>query len=171
MNYKTRKQVSASKIIEVEIRLSDPCKNGHNDFAITGTVYEKNTQRGSLPWYVREDAITYKDRLWLFSSGGCIHDEITRYFPEFKTFVDLHLSNEQGMPMYAIENGNYHLSHNIEHAMSHFRASYDEMVQLRETRKVDPLAVAKYVTFMEPAWRKQAEQAKKQLQELINNQS
>ena len=75
--------------IAVEISLSDDCKNGHNDFSITADIYE---QRGSRYYHV---------------SCGCQHDEILKYFPEFQIFVDLHICDDNGVPMYPIANNPY----------------------------------------------------------------
>jgi hypothetical protein len=91
MIYITSKEVG-NEIIEVEIRLDDKCKNGHEDFSITADIYDKD-RRGD----------------WRFSKGGCCHDEILKYFPDFKIFVDLHLADFTGMPMYASTNGFYHI--------------------------------------------------------------
>ncbi len=89
LRYSTTKIVGDKKII-VKIRLNDECKNGHQDFAITADIYEK---RGNGQYY--------------HNSCGCLHDEIVKYFPQFKIFVDLHLSDYKGAPMYAVENGFY----------------------------------------------------------------
>lgn len=70
------------KFIKVKIRLDDECNNGHNDFSITG-----------------ETKFT----------GGCIHEEIIKHFPEFQIFIDLHLCDQAGVHMYIAENGFYHL--------------------------------------------------------------
>lgn len=78
--------------IIVKIRLDDQCKNGHQDFAITADLY-KAGRRG--------------DKNYL--AGGCCHEEILKHFPEFKIFVNLHLADAKGIPMYAVENGFYHL--------------------------------------------------------------
>jgi len=78
--------------IIAKIRLNDECKNGHQDFAITADIY-KAGKRG--------------DRNMI--SSGCCHDYILKAFPEFKIFVNLHLADAKGVPMYAIENGFYHL--------------------------------------------------------------
>lgn len=90
MIYKTSKMCNNEKYgygkIVVEIRLNDECKNGHQDFAITGTTSNGNR----------------------WESGGCIHDEILEQFPEYKIFVDLHLSDYNGMPMHFRANAIYH---------------------------------------------------------------
>jgi hypothetical protein len=41
--------------------------------------------------------------------GQC-HTEILRAFPKLAPIVALHLSDPDGVPMYAIENGRYHLA-------------------------------------------------------------
>lgn len=78
--------------IEIKIRLSDDCKNGICEFAITADVYEHAPSgRGRLRW----------------ARGGCCHDDILKYAPEFADFVRLHLSNVHGQPIYAVKNGLY----------------------------------------------------------------
>lgn len=77
----------------ITIRLNDECKNGHQDFAITANLYEYDAAR---------------DR-WINTGGGCCHAEILRIAPEFEKFVKLHLCDYLGRPMYAVENGFYHL--------------------------------------------------------------
>ena len=89
LKYTTTKIFGNTKI-QANIRLSDDCKNGHNDFAITGTVWEG-----------------YGKERWEQRASGCVHDEIVKFFPEFKMFVDLHLFDVSGDAMYAIENGLY----------------------------------------------------------------
>jgi hypothetical protein len=41
--------------------------------------------------------------------GGCCHKEILEVAPELQLFVDLHLCDFRGYPMYYIDNGYYHL--------------------------------------------------------------
>ena len=56
--------------LSVNIRLNDECKNGHQDFAITGTRHLKNGDIGG---------------------GGAIGNEIAKKYPEFAIFDRLHL--------------------------------------------------------------------------------
>ena len=78
-------------VMIVEIRYDDECGNGHNTFAITGTI--KRLDRG------RYHTIC----------AGCIHDEIEKYFPEFKHLIKWHLCNSDA-PMYYLENTLYYAS-------------------------------------------------------------
>ena len=79
--------------IKVQVRLDDECKNGHQDFAITGTCWKPGERR------TESNIITC----------GCIHDEILEAFPEFAPFVKLHLCDYDGVPMHAIGNMHFHM--------------------------------------------------------------
>lgn len=78
--------------INVKILLADDCKNNICDWSITADIYEQR-KNGRFVW----------------CAGGCCHEEILKRFPQFKMFVDLHLSNHYGAPMYPVENGFYHI--------------------------------------------------------------
>lgn len=90
--YKTSKTIG-KETIQVDIRLNDECKNGHQDFSITGYLYQAGKPK------IDKYLITC----------GCIHEEIIKFYPEFEIFIKLHLCDWQGVPMYAVENGFYHL--------------------------------------------------------------
>lgn len=75
--------------IVCEIRYDDECGNGHNTFAITGDGYRQA-----------------KNGRWVFTFGGCCHDEIKKHFPEFAHLIKWHLCNSDG-PMCYIENTLY----------------------------------------------------------------
>lgn len=87
---KTYMRDGKKKQLDVVIRLDDECNNGHCDWSITGDVY-RITPRGTK----------------IHEMGGCIHDVILKHFPEFRCFVELHLSDAHGAPMYAVENSHY----------------------------------------------------------------
>lgn len=68
------------KTIIVKVRFDDDCKNGHNTFSITGEIW--NPTRPS-------DC----------ESCGCIHDEITKHFPELAHLIKWHMVSTDG-PMH-----------------------------------------------------------------------
>lgn len=112
--YKTSKtftQDGTKFDIYISIRLNDECKNGHQDFSITGDIYLHDKPKTDKYYF----------------SGGCIHNDILKHFPEFKIFIDLHLSQYNGVPMYAIENGFYHLKNSSkEISMKYLRITENE---------------------------------------------
>lgn len=52
-----------------------------------------------------------KNNRWVFDSAGCIHDEIIAELPQLKLLCDIHLSDENGVPMHAYENAGYWAGH------------------------------------------------------------
>lgn len=85
------KGYSAGAELRVELRFDDEPGNGHNSFAITGTVTTPASRR-------RNDT----------EAGGCLHDDITRVFPELAGLVKWHLVSTDG-PMHYAANTCYHV--------------------------------------------------------------
>lgn len=77
--------------IDIEVRFDDRCGNGHNSFAITGTVYKAGRVR--------------TDRN-LVTCGMC-HDFVENYFPELTPYLKWHLTSTDG-PMHYVANTTYH---------------------------------------------------------------
>lgn len=75
--------------ITVEIRFDDQCKNGAMSFAITGHVQEPRARDWSI--------------------GGCIHEEIKKYFPELAHLIKWHHMDTDA-PMHYTANTIYHAS-------------------------------------------------------------
>jgi len=97
--------------MRIKIRLNDECKNGHQDFSITATYWEIGKVRN--------------DRNMI--GGGCCHDEILKHRPDLQIFVNLHLCDFTGCPMYAVENGFYHLTkgfNNTKPNEANFKAEF-----------------------------------------------
>lgn len=81
-------------VMTVKIQYDDECENGHNSFSITGDI--KNSRR--------------------YEMGGCIHEEIAKFFPEFKHLIKWHLMTSEG-PLYYIDNTTFEFKRgNIEQA-------------------------------------------------------
>lgn len=114
LKHKIQTTDSEGNTLFINLRLSDECKNGHQDFSITGAAYQK------------DKPCTDK---WLIY-GGCCHDEILKVRPDLELFVNLHLSNYKGVPMYCIENGFYFLkSGDLKTVSKHLRLQGNEIEQ------------------------------------------
>ncbi len=149
--------------LKVSIRLDDECKNGHQDFSITADGREKNLNNGRF----------------YDSFGGCCHDIILKHFPEFKIFIDLHLCDYDGAPMYAVENGFYHLIQGFdnlkgktqkEYFCDYYRvypAQYDELI--KSENKIHFAILLKNLGILEQ-WKKESKKAIKALENLTGNQ-
>ena len=151
--------------IVVTVRLNDECKNGHQDFSITGTTYKPG---------LRSDRATL--------SGGCIHDEILKHFPEFKIFIDLHLCDFNGVHMYIVENGFHHLKHgfnniliNSDNFISKFCNYYDitpkEYNNIKDSvNKIDfYLRLTTYTNYINRR-KEKANKAREMMEELTGKQ-
>lgn len=140
--------------INVCISLDDCCKNGVCDWGITADIYEKR-RNGRFVWY----------------ASGCCHDEILKYFPEFKTFINLHLCNHYGQPMYPVENGVYHLvNSDKEKTINYLRITETEYDILRNNTE-DKLYF-KYLLYtlgIVDRWKQESLNAIKQLEALTGD--
>jgi len=84
------KLINGGKLrITAEVRYDDQYGNGHNSFAITGTIDRKENGR------------------WVDDCGGCIHEEIAKHFPELAPLIKWHLTSSDG-PMHYIANTIHH---------------------------------------------------------------
>ncbi len=75
-------------LLIVTLRYDDDCKNGHNTFSMTGEVWKANKDGQA---YGRDCKMC-----------GCLHDTITKHFPELAQYIKWHLCSSDG-PMYYIE--------------------------------------------------------------------
>lgn len=140
--------------MNVHISLSDSCKNGVCDWGITADVYEKR-----------------KNGRYVLCFSGCCHDKILKYFPEFKLFIDLHLSNHYGQPMYPVENGFYHLVNSgKEKTINYLRITESEYNVLRDN--VNDKEYFKYLLYtlgIVYRWKQESLEAIKQLEALTGD--
>lgn len=166
---RTKFYANGARRITVKVRLNDECRNGHEDFSITADI----------------DAKTANDR-WRDESGGCLHDEIAKHFPEFRPFIALHLSDWEGSPMYAVANGFYWLTGCTPEAFPGATKPSETPAECREIlashlratdKEIDALLVAgirdqdHFSYYLEEngfraRWQTEAHAATKQLEEL-----
>ena len=136
------KEINKKEIIEVNVRLSDECRNGICDFAITGKIYNKKTKE--------------------ISSCGCIHDEIAKHFPELRPFIKLHLANHYGEPMYPVENGIYHfLNSGQDVSRDYLRLTGWDWSQLNYLPYLEDKVAFKFLLFklgVVERWKKEADE-------------
>lgn len=77
--------------IGVKLRYDDECGNGYNTFSITASIWMTGDR---------------KDNPSMF---GCLHDEITKHFPELAHLIKWHLVSSDS-PMHYVSNALYHAS-------------------------------------------------------------
>ncbi len=136
-------------LINVNIKLSDDCKNGHEDFSITGEIYEilKNGRK-------REYAF------------GAIHEDILKHFPEYKIFIDLHLCDFNGATMYTLENGFYNLKNlNKDKFINYFNINESQYNVLKNSVNSVHFAFLVYDLELSIQWREKALKAIEVLEE------
>lgn len=136
--------------INVKISLDDYCKNNICDWSITADIYEQR-KNGRFVW----------------CAGGCCNKEILRRFPQFKMFVDLHLSNHYGEPMYPVENGFYHVKNSSkENAIKYLRITETEYDLLHQAEDKQYFKHLLYMLGIVERWKIESKEALKKLEEL-----
>lgn len=136
--------------MNVKISLDDCCKNNICDWSITAEIYEKR-----------------KNGRFVYSSSGCQHEEILKQFPHLKMFVDLHLSNHYGEPMYPVENGFYHIKNSSkETAINYLRITENEYNLLHQAENKQYFKYLLYVLGIVERWKIESNEALKKMEEL-----
>lgn len=171
-----KKQLTIKKnnghVIVINMRCNDECNNGHDPFAITGEYYEPTRKRNADAHDLRE----FNGKMYEMTKGGCIHDEILKVRPSLKLLADLHLSDGDGVPMYALENGYYHLQGYMgtaayNHTMTaaavaeYLRVPEAEIIELAKTNPTK-LDFAAYINGKREQWRSEAEAGRKLIESI-----
>lgn len=140
--------------MNVYISLNDDCKNGICNWSITADIYEKR-RNGRFVW----------------CTSGCCYDEILKYFPEFKTFTNLHLCNHYGQPMYSVENGFYYLKNSDkEKTINYLRITETEYNTLHNSTEGKLYFIyLLYTLGIVDRWKQESLKAIKQLESLTGN--
>jgi hypothetical protein len=148
----------------ITIELNDECKNGHQDFSITGECYlpnRKKTERN------------------LIHCGAC-GDEIAVLFPEYEIFNSLHLCDYKGIPMHCISNGFYFLKNGfdsrttgekfINEYCQYYRLSRAQFNTISVAESQTHFAILLVECGILEQWEKEAKKAIKKLEELTGDE-
>jgi hypothetical protein len=111
--------------------------------------------------------------------GGCCHDIILQAFPQLKPIVDLHLSDNLGVPMHAVANAEYWVKEqNQANLIKHLRFKSVPSTLLMEAYTAGGLGedegfdifnirdMGAFIEVLRPFWREQAIEAIRLLTEL-----
>lgn len=132
--------------------MHDECKNGTCSWSITGILQQK---KGNGRFYD--------------IGHGCIHEEILKASPKLKMFVDLHLCDWRGTPLYPVETGYYFLQKDKNQAKEYLRVTDEEMGILS---KCDNKEYFKYQLFalgIVERWQAESKKAIQTLEELTGD--
>lgn len=157
LNYKVSKNYvnnGTTYRIDVTVKLADECKNGVCTWSVTADIYEKR-----------------RNGRFVNAGGGCCHDEILKHFPEFKQFVNLHLSDCYGAPLYAVENGYYHMKNSgKETVIDYLRITKEEYNTLRNAEDKQYFKYLLYSMGIVCRWNEEAKAAIKELEALTGDE-
>ena len=139
------------RILEVEYGIHYIKANSDAYFAITGTVYKTKTKKS-------------------FVASGCIHDIIKKNTRDFDDFIALHLSDTDGVPSYAVENGFYYaknpckyppevLAKHLRIPTWEARGIYGKVADGFMTKA----KFSEYVGILKPQWKEEAQAALKKI--------
>jgi len=107
---------------------------------------------------------------WRDYAGGCNHEHILEVAPEFKIFVDLHLCDYDGVPMYAVANGFYHLKEwgkkEADKFIEYYRLTKKQYAVISKSENELEYAILLKELGILDQWKVQAKQAIKLLEDM-----
>ena len=125
------------------------------NMALTATVALTHLKGNSHPHFSVTGNLTENHR---WASGGCLHELILSKFPHLSDAISLHLSDDSGIPMYALENGFYYCKNPKEYGDSviadHFRISINEVPSIRAMGYV---RLGAWIELEKPRWKAEAD--------------
>lgn len=91
--------------------MADPILRGPKVYTENGQKYQIKAVGGLHKIFsLTGDIDVWRHGCWQDHSGGCIHEELLKHWPELAPLAALHLSNQDGVPMHALGNGFYWLA-------------------------------------------------------------
>lgn len=161
LTYRKEKNISG-EILIAHVKLADDCRNGHQDFSVTGEIYKAGKPR--------------TDRNLI--ACGAMGDTIKQLMPELGIFCDLHLCDYLGAPMHAVANMHYHMTNEFnagdpidsaahrEKFCEYYRISGDQFDKLAGAHSRVHFAMMLAALGIPEQWKRQADKAIALLEEL-----
>ena len=94
-----------------------------------------------------------RNNTWREVSGGCLHNEILAHFPELQLLVDIHLADEEGVPMHAYANAAYWAGQTKWQALDLDTLSKHLRISKDEANRLTTMVNSYYPENYETAWR------------------
>ena len=142
---KLEKKISRNEAMLVKIKTE-------RYFSITGMIGDKSRS---------DDKVMIAGEMYNYT-GGCLHTEIAEHFPELEKFIPLHLSDMDGVPMYAFQNATHWLKEREPKILAgHLRITDAEAEAIcsKDNLMDDAMImIADTIKKMKPVWKKQAEE-------------
>lgn len=107
-----------------------------------------------------------------FDAGGCIHELIEEFFPEYSIFIPLHSCDSHGASICAVENGMFNITRmSVNDFCKTYRIKYEEYIHLKYAAEDKDGLYYRYLLYaigIEDRWREEAKRAICMLEELTN---
>ena len=77
-----------------------------------------------------------KNNRWMDLTAGACHNDILEHFPELQPLIDIHLADDQGVPMHAYANAGYWAGHtkwqelNLQTLARHLRVTEQQAQEM-----------------------------------------
>lgn len=142
---------SGNKLLVVEYGIS---ATNHLYFSVTGHTGRKTPGRYTDPIYDAEG------NKYECSSAGRIHDEILKVFPSMADIISLHLSDIDGTPIHALEDGFYNWSRgDYDEVKSLLRLTDEQLAELLDIMRGsgEKNSFANYVATQKARWKSEAD--------------
>lgn len=149
MNTYTKLFNNDSEVIVVKAGIST---TNHSYFSVTGSMGIKKDGR-------KRDPLNTEFGVFEWEGGGSIHEEILHHFPDMADIVSLHLSDTDGVPMYAVENGYYHYTNGNDYK-TYLRLSDEDINRLKEMETnlgANKYTFTAFIQTMLPKWKREAD--------------
>lgn len=135
MKHSITKRINEREVARVTISIDDQCNNGSDDFGYSCDLFSLDGAKG-------ETVVNFEGKNYRDIGTNITKKFMLKHFPEVKIFHALSGCDIFGLPTYPLMDTEYHLEHNLKHAMTVLRLTEDEANNLKHYKA---LSLAKYL--------------------------